>query len=202
MKQKRAGGKAAPYDHTQVEESELSAVFEETARMVANEPRGALTPMRITAMTALVKNGVPIPVAATSLGCGSRVKDWTDTARRHAAKGMTPGFGDGESPYLLFLQEMDSARAFAEATLVQAIYMAAPNDWKAAAWLLERRASKRWHLQSKIELTAKSGEKLQIETFSTEKLLQMAKGLVDGDQIKETKALPADVQDGEIVEEP
>ncbi len=202
MKAKRSGGKAAPIDHTQVEEGELSSAFEEAARLVAGEPEGALTPMRVTAMEALVKTGVPIPVAATALGCGRRVKQWADTARNHVAARKTPGFGDGESPYVLWLERMDSARAYAEATLVSSIYQAAANDWKAAAWLLERRAAKRWHLQSKIELSAKSGDKLQIETFSTEKLLQLAKGLVGDDQVKETKALPSgDVSDAELLED-
>jgi hypothetical protein len=165
--------------------------------MVANEPDDALTPMRMVAMEKLVELGVSIPVAATSLKCGKRVKAWAAQARTHADRGMKPGFGPGESPYMLWLDTMDAARATAEATLVSAIYMAAPNDWKAAAWILERRFASRWHSQTQLTLTAKSDQRTEITALSTEALLALAKGLLPEDK---PKALPADAEDAEFTE--
>jgi hypothetical protein len=198
---KRSGGKASPYDPTQQTEGDLSSAFEEAQRLVANDPKGALTPMRVTAMGALVEMGVPIPVAATALGCGNKVKNWAESAREHARKGMVAGFGVGESPPLCWLETMNVARAKAEAALVSAIYQAAATDWRAASYILERRSSKRWNLQTKLEITAKSGQQLEISSFSTEKLLSLARGLVGEDNVKETKALPADVEDGVLVDD-
>jgi hypothetical protein len=201
VKQKRSGGKSSPVDHTQTDESDLEESFASAVRMVAKEPAEALTPMRLTAMEALVKLGVPIPVAATSLGCGRRVKEWAKLARAHGDRDMPGGFGEGESPYVLWLHRMDAARAYSEASLVSAIAMAAPNDWKAAAWLLERRASKRWHLATRMEIAAGEGNKLEITSFSTDKLIAIARGLLPDEAVKETKALPADITDAEILED-
>jgi hypothetical protein len=198
---KRSGGKSSPYDHTEESESDLSAAFGEAQRLVANDPKGALTPMRVTAMGALVEMGVPIPVAATALGCGNKVKQWAENARAAAEAGKAGGFATGESPHLLWMETMNVARAKAEASLVSAIYQAASTDWKAAAYILERRASKRWNLQTQLQITAKSGDRLEVSSFSTEKLLAMARGLLPDSDIKETKALPADVQDAELVED-
>lgn len=198
---KRSGGKASPYDHSPESEGELTDEFDKAQRLIKDEPEGALTPMRIAAMEGLVKLGVPIPVAATSLKCNKRVKEWAKTARLHAESGKKPGFGEGESPYLLWAETMDSARAYNEAYLVQCITQAALTDWKASAWLLERRASKRYHLQSKLEISAGAGKGLEITSFSTDKLLAIAKGLLPAEDIKETRALPADIVDGELVDE-
>lgn len=201
-RRRRAGGSASPEDHTQVSEPELMGEAIDRARaLTEGEPEGALTPMRITAMEQMVRTGVSIPVAATAIKCQRYVGPWAATAKRHMAAGQKPGFGPDESPYVLFLETMDSARAYSEAALVAAIYQAAPLDWRAALALLERRYSKRWHLQSKIELTAKSGQRVEIQTMSTEKLLQLAKGLLPEENIKVVQQLPSDIQDAEIVED-
>lgn len=198
---KRAGGKASPYDHSEVDEADLSDSFASAVRMAENEPNDALTPMRITAMEALVKLGVPIPTAAASLKCGRVVGRWARKARSDSERGIPPGFGDGQSPHVLWLETMDAARAYSEASLVSAIAMAAPSDWKAAAYILERRYTKRWNLTSKLEISAEAGKKLEISSYSTAKLLDLARGLIPEDQIKEVRALPADVSDAELLDD-
>lgn len=198
---KRAGGKAAPYDHSPVDEADLADSFAAAQKLVENEPADALTPMRVTAISAMVKMGVPIPTAATSLRCGKVVARWARKGRDDADRNIPPGFGEGQSPHRYFIDEMAAAQAHAEASLVAAITLAAPNDWKAAAYLLERRWSKRWNLQTKLVVSAEAGKQLEISSFSTQKLLDIARGLLPEDQIKETRALPADVVEGEYTED-
>lgn len=200
MPPRKAGGRASPYDHSQVDESDLASALESAQKMVEGEPADALTPIRVVAISALVKLGVPLPTAATSLRCGRVVGRWAKKGRDDAERDIPPGFGPGESPHRYFIDEMAAAQAQAEASLVTAIAMAAPNDWKAAAYLLERRYTKRWNLTSKLEIQAGAGKQLEISSFSTDKLLQIAKGLLPEDSIKVTKALPADTEDAELVE--
>ncbi len=202
---RRSGGSASPYDHSPTTEDELldgtasDDVIGRAQRIVMADdgPDGVLTPMRITAMEMMVKSGVAIPVAATAIKCQRFVGAWTATARRHIAAGQTPGFGAGESPYALFLETMDSARAFHEATVTAAITNAATLDWRAGAWLLERRYSKRWYLQQKVDAPDKNGETLK--EMSVDRLLEIAKGKLPVE--KPMAQLPSNIQDAEIVEE-
>lgn len=198
---KKSGGKASPYDHSEVEENDLADSFASAQKMVANEPDDALTPMRVTAISALVKLGVPLPTAATSLRCGRVVGRWARKGRDDADKGIPPGFGEGQSPHRFFLEEMAASQAHAEASLVAAIALAAPNDWRAAAYILEHRWSKRWHHQTKLVVTADAGKSLEISSMSTDKLLSIARGLLPEDSVKVTKALPADVSDAELLDD-
>lgn len=201
-KPKRSGGKAAPYDHADGDESELVP-----AMLTIKNPdplaRGSeLTPMRVVGMAELVSKGVPIPVAAGSIGIpGHAWKDWARNGRHDKAMGKQAGFGEGESKYLFWLLKMDEARCQFEAQCVVAIQTAAVMDWKAAAYLLERRASKRWHLQSKLEITNEAKSKLEITAMSTDKLIAIARGLLPAEDIKETKALPADIEDGVLLDD-
>lgn len=197
---KRSGGKASPYDHSPpYEESEPAAELD-----VIVITGKYLTPESVAEIARLVRLGVPIPVAATATGAGRRPEKWAEKGRSDRALGYEGGFELGQSPELYFVEQIEQAQAGAEADLTGFIRLAAPNDWRAAAWVLERRASTRWHLQSKLEISAKDGKgKLEISSMSTEKLLAIAKGLLPAEAIKETIALPADarsIAEGEIVE--
>lgn len=194
----RSGGRAAPYDHTDTD-AELGPLSEPDPILQTGK---FLTPESVAEMSRLVAAGVPVPTAATATGAGSRAKKWAVKGREARAAGREPGWGLGESPELAWLDAMEAAKAQSEASLTLAISTAAPLDWKAAAWILERRSSRRWHLQSKLEISAKAGEKLEISSMSTEKLLAIARGLLPDEAIRETKALPSgEVTDGELVDD-
>jgi hypothetical protein len=194
----RSGGRAAPYDHTDTDE-DIGALSDPDP--ILNTGR-FLTPVAVAEMVRLVTAGVPVPTAATATGAGSRAKKWAVVARAARAAGRVGGWGDGESPELAWLEAMEQAKSLAEANLTMAISAAAPLDWKAAAWILERRSSRRWHLQSKLEISAGAGKKLEITSMSTERLLAIARGLLPDEAIRETKALPSgEVTDGELVDD-
>ncbi len=60
----------------------------------------------------------------------------------------------GEEPFRKFSEDLDEAEAAAEGTLVVKIQKGALEDWRAAAWLLERRGSKRWGYKAQVEHSA------------------------------------------------
>lgn len=60
---------------------------------------------------------------------------------------------DGEQPYAQFLADLEAAESEAEDVLVVAVRQQARKDWRAAAWLLERRGSKRWGYKAQVEFT-------------------------------------------------
>lgn len=51
-----------------------------------------------------------------------------------------------------FWEAVERARGASEVTLVEIIHNAAPGDWNAAKWLLERRFSSRWANVQKIDI--------------------------------------------------
>lgn len=173
----RRGGAAAPYDHVDAESDSLDS--DEGIVLDFDDPDpdcNVITPKRAAAMADLVKVGVPVNVAAASLGIkGVLWSSWAKTARVHKEKGLVGGFDKGESPYVYWLDRVHEAKAQYEAGLIACIGNAAQHDWKAAAWMLERFAARRWHLASKIELEAKSGNSVDIAALPTAALLQLAK---------------------------
>jgi hypothetical protein len=158
-----------------------------------------ITPKRAAAMAELVKVGVPVHVAAASIGIkGELWKSWSKTARAHKEKGLEGGFDKGESPYIYWLDRVHEAKAQYEASLIACIGSAASHDWKAAAWMLERFAARRWHLGTKISIEASSGNKVDIASLPTATLLALAKQQVDSvPQL--TAGAPSDA---ELVETP
>lgn len=197
----KTGGIAAPFDYVDGTDQDVTGVLAEFKDDALDGSE--LTALRTQGMVALVSKGVPIPVSAQALGINSNTwKQWARNARNHKEKGMKPGFGEGQSRYLYWLEAMDTARASFEATAVCCIYNAAATDWKAALALLERRASKRWHLQSKLVLETQAKEKVTVTTMSTAHLIALAKGLLPAEDIQITPALPSgDVSDAELLDD-
>lgn len=189
---KKSGPSASPYDH-----SEDEAVFEMPEITLHKGER--LNVEAIAEMKRLVTLGVSVSVAATAVGAGTRAGSWARKARNDREAGKVPGIGEGESIELYWLGEMEIAKALFEAQMVAAVQAAAPLDWKAAAWLLERRAAKRYHNPTILQLQAKNGQTLEISAFSTEKLIALAKGMIPDAEVVH-KQLPADVQDADFTE--
>jgi hypothetical protein len=60
---------------------------------------------------------------------------------------------DGEEPFAAFAADLDAAEAQAEARDVATIAKAASDDWKAAAWRLERKSRKHWGVKADLNLS-------------------------------------------------
>lgn len=70
--------------------------------------------------------------------------------------------------YLVFLESVKSAEAFAETSAVQVVQDAMPSDWKAAMTYLERRYPERWRRRETQEITGKDGSPLTIKVVYDE----------------------------------
>lgn len=85
-----------------------------------------------------LERGVTYEVAALAAGIDkSTLHDW----RRKGAADLEAGKA---TPFAHLVDELTRATAEAEVGLVRVIRSHAMMDWKAAAWLLERRAPERW----------------------------------------------------------
>lgn len=60
------------------------------------------------------------------------------------ARGDAAGAKKVDEPYRIFRARIEEARAMGETVRVQQIADAAKNDWRAAAWMLEREHPDRW----------------------------------------------------------
>jgi hypothetical protein len=81
--------------------------------------------------------------------------------------------GEGKEPYAAFLLKLEQAESEAEDVLVVHVRQQAKLDWRAAAWLLERRGSKRWGYKASVEFTVDE---------ALEDLLDVAAGVLGGEQ--------------------
>lgn len=60
----------------------------------------------------------------------------------------------GKEPYVQFATDLDQAEAEAESTMLSSLKAAGLADWRALAWVLERRGAKRgWAPKNQIELS-------------------------------------------------
>jgi hypothetical protein len=105
---------------------------------------GRLTPELETRIALSVASGLPIPIAAQAHGVPKST--WAEWL----AKGRA-----GKQPYARFLDAMNEAKAaWAEAT-TRNITTASALDWKAGAWLLERRMPQHYSAKAKLEHSGK-----------------------------------------------
>jgi hypothetical protein len=95
----------------------------------------SLTPQLADRLEGLFRTGTPVATAVAAVGLArSTYYDWLDR-----------GEGEQSVPRLAaFRARMELARGEGEAVLVARISRAAAEDWRAAAWLLERGAPARW----------------------------------------------------------
>lgn len=103
-----------------------------------------LTPERIAKILDLVRDCVPVSVAARKSGVSyTTLKDWR---RRAEAEGGV---------YAEFDEAIEEAVATAETKMVKTVYDAAQSDARHAQWMLERRFQGRWSPASKTKVEAK-----------------------------------------------
>lgn len=93
-----------------------------------NGHTGQLTEGAANGIVEAMRKGLTWQKAAKLVGVKvSTVRTWLTRARK------------GEEPYASFLARCDAASTDAEYRMAQIIQDAAPGDWRAAAWYLERR---------------------------------------------------------------
>jgi len=117
--------------------------------VVESGPRGAGARLMVDAL----RQGNHLEVAAALGGL----------SREDVYKWMKRGLAEPEGDYGQFAKDVKAAMAEAEVRSVQVIAEAAERDWKAAAWMLERRAPARWGRpsQESVDLTAERQRMLE-----------------------------------------
>jgi transposase len=104
-----------------------------------------LTPERISRLIEALRAGHTREGAATLAGISkSTFNGWLASAKEPGA----------DQEFLLFLDAVKSAEVEAEDALLAIIRAAAPKQWQAAAWILERRSPDRWGRRVKAEIAA------------------------------------------------
>lgn len=103
-----------------------------------------LTPERIAKILDLVRDCVPVSVAARKSGVSySTLKEWRSRAEKEGGI------------YAEFDEAIEEAVATAETKMVKAVYEASEKDARFAQWMLERRFQGRWSPASKTKVEAK-----------------------------------------------
>lgn len=117
--------------------------------MAGRKPK--LTPEVTDTICQYIRAGSYMVQAANAAGVAKRtVNIWLKHAEESREKNVV-------DRYTEFADAVELAIAEAEARDVAVISNAAMHDWKAAAWLLEKKYPKRWGSRREIELTGKDG---------------------------------------------
>lgn len=103
-------------------------------------------------IVAVVARGNFRDTACATAGISSRtLRTWLSYAANPGL--IPPGHHAAHDDYLQFERELEQAEAEAEVAIVDGMTEAAKKDWRASAWLLEHRASKRWGYKAQVEFT-------------------------------------------------
>lgn len=104
-----------------------------------------LTPERSARILAMVRIGNFIEVACRANGITAR------TLRNWVKRGQ-----EGRAPYRAFLEQLAVADAECEAAMVAILHQAAttdrPGDWRAKAWMAERRLRRNWGQKIRVQV--------------------------------------------------
>ena len=99
------------------------------------------TPALARALCSSIASGLPIGVACRRHGIARQtLHDWRVQGRA------------GREPFAGLVARFQQATAEAESNSVLAVFKAAKRDWRAAAWLLERRWPQRYALRHTVRV--------------------------------------------------
>lgn len=125
------------------------------------------TPQVIQIATRLHAAGLSLPVLCKAIGLSfATAQDWNRQGRADLAAGR-------DSPFARWWTGLEEAKGACEANLVRLVSAGAVSDWKAAAFLLERRYPQRW---GKPEHRLPKDVKDDLSKLSTEDLRKVASG--------------------------
>lgn len=125
------------------------------------------TPQVIKFAARLHAAGLSIPVLCKAMGIRPDVAMvWSARGRADLAAGI-------DSPFSQWWCAMEEAKGASEANLVRLVSAGAASDWKAAAFLLERRFPQRW---GKPEHRLPKAVKDDLSKLSTDDLRKVANG--------------------------
>jgi len=106
-------------------------------------PRSTLSPELGDRILALVRRGSHRETACATVGISPRtLQSWLERAKQG---------GPYSARYKRFADAMDKAEAEAESFTLSAIVLAGKQDWRALAWVLERRGAQRWNSKRAAE---------------------------------------------------
>lgn len=112
-----------------------------------------------------VESGAPAYVAAQYAGISeATLRSWIKkgkTAQIKVSEGEE--LRKGEDIYLRFMNKLDKVSAACEIAEIEFIRKAAAVDWKAAAWLLERRSHRRWNKTEVRQVQGADGGAVQVQ---------------------------------------
>ncbi len=114
-------------------------------------PRNTNLTLEVQAQIARYVNaGAPIPHACEAVGVPwPTCKDWLRKGRK------------GIKPYAAFVAAMKQAKAAHATGSVLCVTKAGGKDWRAAAWILERRYPKHYAPPSRFEVSGKDGKAIE-----------------------------------------
>lgn len=125
------------------------------------------TPELTAALCAELKLGMSIRAACQHVGIDD------STFRKWMMRGA-----DGEEPFVTFRTEATQAKSDGVRALVVTVRKAAASDWRAAAWILERREPDDW--SKRTEISGPDGGPVQVQNLAAE-IAQQLKTATDAD---------------------
>lgn len=165
-----------------MEQSEDGTSLVPTPKVTYREGPGRptnCTPQVIKVAARLHAIGLTMPVLCQATGIPFQtVLEWNRKGKDDIAAGV-------DSPFAQWWQAMEEAKGAFEANMVRTVVAGAVTDWKAAAWILERRVAQRW---GKPEHRLPREAKDDLSTMSTSDLRKVASGEMVPKGLAETVA--------------
>lgn len=130
-----------------------------------------LTPELMETVVDLLKRGNYISTAAKAVGLNpATISQWVKKGNDLAESGYE--LDEYEQAFVIFAQEIEKARSYAQIKAVEVIRNAMPSQWQAAAWYLERTDAQNWGRTVKTELTGADGGAIQVDVDGVMRKLQ------------------------------
>jgi hypothetical protein len=128
-----------------------------------------LTPEIAATICGLVAQGNYLKAAAGAVAVDP------GTLHRWVSKGAAP---DADPLYRDFRDQLQKARAMAEAKMVKVITTAAnQGQWTAAAWWLERTNPEEWGKRDRVEVTGADGGPIETRQIADQRIATLAERL-------------------------
>lgn len=138
------------------------------------KPKGRptrLTPDVHAALVEALTTGCYRETAARAAGIG------VSTLYRWLEQGEADIEHDKATPHRELREALEKAEADAEQTALKIIRAAAPKNWQAAAWMLERKNPDRWGRRDAMKVEHSGSVKTDLSKLTDSQLQELAEGL-------------------------